>query len=111
MGVEDRRQPRRSAYAKVLTLEERVPGYLRDVSAGGIRVALLRPVAVALGDTLRLTVLPLPEMGLEPFPLAMVVRWSRRDQMYHLLGGEISTPADPRHRRDLQQLLAYYGRG
>ncbi len=109
MGSDQRRHPRSSAYAKVLVLDQKIPGYLRDLSPGGIRVALLRPLALAPGKTVRLSVLPLLEMGVEPFPLSMVVRWSRPDQMYHLLGGEIIPPSEPRYRKDLQRLLAYYG--
>lgn len=107
-----RKSPRSKTYAKLLVEGTNTLGYLRDLSRQGCQVALLAPLAAEAKQTLTITILPEPEIGVPRFRMALEVRWSRTSPPYFLLGGECRPlPGDPGgggECRAMEELLRYY---
>ena len=116
MPAESRRETRIPAYAKVLFLEGRIPGYLRDVSPNGCRIALLEPARIGWpGALLSVRLLPPEESGIPPFEARLQVCWLLGDSVYRTLGGILHVPESGEAgggeaRVRLEGLYGYYAR-
>ena len=105
MGENQRRNPRSKTYAKVHLTESGTLGYLRDLSREGCQLALIGDPSVEEGTVVSVDVLPSEEMEITRFAIELQIMWTRKDPVYLLAGGLITSTQD---RGRLEQLLQYY---
>jgi len=108
MGKEQRKSPRNKTYAKVLLEGSSTLGYLRDMSQDGCQVALIKPVPVQKGDSLKVSVLPAEEIGIPRFSVTIEIMWTRNDPVYFLIGALITSVTDKENEERLEELFEYY---
>jgi hypothetical protein len=111
MADNARRTDRTRTHAKVLWLDQAVPGYLRDLSRKGCKVALLKAVQVQPGEAARMRIIPGEESDIAPFEVLMEVLWTRGDPIWFFLGGLVVAPDSAADRECLQRLRGYYEQG
>ena len=105
MGEDQRRNPRNKAYAKVLLEGSGTLGYLRDLSREGCQLAFIGNPSVDKGGDVTIDVLPAEEMKIPRFSLEVQIMWTRKDPVYYLAGGLITST---QNEERLAQLFKYY---
>jgi hypothetical protein len=75
--VNRRNSLRNYSYAKVVFLDRNILGYVRDISQRGMRVEVFSDREEEPREGVTLTVIPDPDLKLDPFNLQAQVRWSR----------------------------------
>ena len=105
MGEDQRRNPRSKTYAKVLLTDSGALGYLRDLSREGCQLALIGDPSVETGTVVSVDVLPGEEMEITRFSIEVQIMWTRKDPVYLLTGGLITSTQD---KGILEQLFEYY---
>jgi hypothetical protein len=105
MGEDQRRNPRNKAYAKVLLEGSGTLGYLRDLSREGCQLAFIGNPSVDKGGVVTIDVLPAEEMKIPRFSLEVQIMWTRKDPVYYLAGGLITST---QNEERLSQLFKYY---
>lgn len=103
-----RSERRARLHAKVVLLEGKIPGYLRDLSGQGCRITLLRPAPLRRNDRVTLRVLPGEESAIPSFSISLEVLWTRADPVYFFLGGRVRPLAGASDLAPLEKLRAYY---
>ena len=110
MSDEHRSLRRVHTYAKAFLVEEKMPGYVRNLSRSGCQIALLKRIPLKRGDNLMVQVIPGDEIGIPPFMIALQVAWIQPDPFYYLIGGKTTTPSaeENRNRTSLNELCEYW---
>jgi hypothetical protein len=108
VGIENRKQPRVSGYAKALLLGPMAPGWVRDLSRSGCQVAFMQAVDVKVGDTVMLKIIAEHDPSIAPFEIRLHVRWMKPDPIWHSFGGEIDSPAGSEGVEVFEKLVDYY---
>ena len=102
---DQRRNPRNKTYAKVLLTNGGTLGYLRDLSKEGCQLAFISDPAVEKGIIVSVDVLPAEEMDIPRFSMEVQIMWTRKDPVYYLAGGLITSTQD---KERFKQLFRYY---
>jgi hypothetical protein len=108
MENEHRKHPRVTSYAKALLVGAMTPGHIRDLSATGCQVVFMQAVAAAVGDLLRLRVIPEHDPAIAPFQICLRVRWIKPDPLWFALGGEIEEVSCTEDAGAFEKLVSYY---
>ncbi len=110
MGTEDirRSQTRKQGYAKVLFIQESVPGYLRDFNSEGMKIELLEPVAWKTGDKKKAAIIPQEEIGIGKIAGTLEIRWQRKEDFYFSMGCRIISVKDASSQNNYKKLLKYF---
>ncbi len=108
MAGEQRKYRRVASYAKALLVEGQVPGYIRDLSAGGCQVVFLQPVDAAVGDLLTVRVIAEHDPTIAPFQVRLRVRRLIDDPPWYSLGTEIEGQVDAAEESAFRALVGYY---
>jgi hypothetical protein len=61
----------------VVILDRNLLGYVRDISARGVRVEVLSENEEEAREGVAMTIIPDPELKMDPFNLRAAIRWSR----------------------------------
>lgn len=78
--MKNRRDSERSyTYAKIVINEIDILGYVRDISRDGIRIEVFDTVELNGGEEMIATIIPDQDLDIEPFNLAVQIRWSREN--------------------------------
>ena len=70
---------RAHSYAKAVFLFYDLIGYVRDISEEGLRIDVLAPNPPELSPTLHTTIIPHPDLELDPFNIVTQVRWTKEN--------------------------------
>jgi PilZ domain len=105
---EQRKYRRVPSYAKAILVEGQVPGYIRDLSAGGCQVMFLQPVRAAVGDLVTVRVIAEHDPTIAPFQVRLRVRRLIDDPPWYSLGTEIEGKVGPGEESAFQALVGYY---
>lgn len=108
MGIEQRKHPRVSGYAKALLLGSLIPGYIRDLSRSGCQVAFMQAVQVAEGDLVAIRIIAEHDPSIPPFEVRLRVRWIKPDAIWHAFGGEIVQQENAEAAGVFDKLVDYY---
>lgn len=110
MSAERRSQRRHRSFARVLIVVEGRAGYVADMSVSGFRGLFLDGPTFVPGSTLRLK-MAFEELGIVPFDLEVLVRWSAYDLGAVEAGFELADELDAAAQRDFDAIGDYYANG
>jgi hypothetical protein len=108
MGSEQRKNPRMPSYAKAMLVDPAIPGYIRDLSRSGCQVAFMQAIPASVGDVITVRVIAEHDQTLLPFLIHLRIRWTKNDDPWSTLGGQIEPMADPQEKKTFEQLVTYY---
>lgn len=86
MSPEKRTALREPLYAKMLFVEDDIPGYVRNISSVGFKVETLLPFNPRNGAVYTVKVIPIDIEGCSEFSLTMEVRWVAPGSVFTALG-------------------------
>lgn len=99
---------REKCYAKLVLSDDKLPGYIRDVSALGFRIEIPGDVSITEGKQMRATVIPFEETEGEPFSAVLEVRWVRKEEPFTAVGMKLLELDSDQARLDYNRLIEYY---
>ena len=102
------RDAREKCYAKVIFLEEGVPGYVRDISESGIKIDILQAIPWSKGDIISVRIIPTEELNIETFLCSVEIRWLQKGDPFNSLGAEVKDFEGVDSREKYNSLLGYY---
>lgn len=70
---------RAHSYAKAVFLFYDLIGYVRDISEEGLRIDILTSALPDLSPSVHTTIIPHPDLDLDPFNIFTQVRWSKQN--------------------------------
>jgi len=108
MATEKREETRNKVYAKVISMKDNTPGYLRDLSKSGCQISFIKPIKVEKGDALTLHIIPGEEIGIADFKIFLEILWTHFDSFYFSVGGRVSPLPGAENQQQLNNLYAYY---
>jgi hypothetical protein len=108
VGIEQRKDPRVSSYAKAVLLDRQIPGYIRDLSRSGCQVAFMQPVPAAVGDLITLRVIAEHDPSIPPIQIRLRVRRVTEDALWHTLGTQVETIFDQQEAQAFDRMVSYY---
>ncbi len=105
---EKRASDREKCYAKLVLSEDRLPGYIRDVSSLGFRIEIPGDISITPGKKIQATVIPMEETKGEPFEAEMEVRWVRKEEPFTAVGMKLINLKTDQGRIEYNRLIEYY---
>lgn len=105
-----RKATRRPCYGKIFfTSAGEVPGYIRDISAKGLRVECPIPFVPETRKTFiqDIQVLPDEDADFNPFMVKVEIRWLQKTDLYLILGLQIRE-LEPEAKKEYQKILDAY---
>jgi len=70
---------RTHSYAKAVFLFYDLIGYVRDISAEGLRIELVSDEIPEFSETAHTTIISHPDLELDPFNILTEIRWTQRN--------------------------------
>jgi hypothetical protein len=102
---ENRRASQRSySYAKLVFHDHNILGYVRDISARGIRAEIISDGNEQTREGVAITIIPDRELGLPPFNVEVDIRWSRSNGPTVSLGLQVRRFTSTKGRRIFSKL-------
>lgn len=101
-----RLENREWCFSRVLI--NQVPGQLRDINQGGIKVALIQELDLPQDEDLEILIIPEDSLRLPSFCINGSVKWKRQDPFGTLLGIQISPIVKGDKKDYFEMLLSYY---
>ena len=108
--TEKERTIRETCYAKILFLEENIPGYVKDISATGCRIDIPSAVRWEAGQRKSIIIIPEEPLPIEPIKGVVEIRWIKQVDMFFKCGMHVISVNDEASKENYAKLLAYYSK-
>lgn len=102
------RTPRETCYAKILFLEDNIPGYIKDISATGCRIDIPSAVVWEIGQRKKIIIIPEEPLGIDTVKGTVEIRWIKQEDMFYRCGMQVVSVTDKSSKENYLKLLQYY---
>lgn len=102
------RTPRETCYAKILFLEDNIPGYIKDISTTGCRIDIPSDVAWEIGQRKKIIIIPEEPLAIDPIKGTVEIRWIKKVEMFYKCGMQVVSVKDLHSKESYRKLLLYY---
>lgn len=102
------RKEREKCYAKVIFKETNTPGYVRDISTGGVRFDLLEGTDWEIGSTQKVVIVPEEEIGFSPIHGTVEIRWKKNGELFQSIGARFVSVKDKHSQENYKHLIKYF---
>jgi len=107
-GSEKRASERENCYAKLVLSEDKLPGYIRDVSLLGFRIEIPGDIDIETGKEINARVIPMEETEGDAFGVRLEVRWVRKEEPFTAVGMRLIELESDQARLEYNRLIEYY---
>ena len=104
----NQRQDREKAYAKVLFIDENLPGYVRDLSTQGCQIDLLQEASWEVGERKKIVIIPEEDIGFAPVHGTIEIRWLKPKEIYYSVGVKFVSLKDADAKENYKRIIRFF---
>jgi len=105
---EKMRDSREICYAKILFLEENIPGYVKDISLSGCRIDIPSKIDWKIGEMKKIIIIPEDPLEIKPIKGTVEIRWIKQVDLFYKCGMQVKSVKDRESKENYAKLLDYY---
>lgn len=104
------RTQREICYAKIMFLEDNIPGYIKDISTTGCRIDIPSDVSWEIGQRKKIIIISEEALAIDPIKGTVEIRWIKKVDMFNKCGMQVVSVKDIQSKDNYRKLLLYYKR-